>query len=254
MRFTRALIVLAGLAAGTAGASAQGTGAFRPNPGITNPSELRFVEPKYTEAARAARIEGMVVLEAVVLANGTVGEVRVIQSLDARHGLDQEAIKCVKEWRFHPATRNGTAVPIIVTLEVMFRLDPAAARREAGLQYAVVAKPPQERLQLPADGFASGAYASDTPLLVKPKERRFVEPKYTAEAMRAKIQGTVVIEVVIGVDGTVTKARIAESLDQVHGLDDNALAAVKLWTFEPGAFGGQNVPVYTRLDVLFRLH
>jgi len=99
-----------------------GGGAFKPGNGIVNPRELKFSEPKYTSDAMRAKIQGMVILEAVVLPNGTVGDVRVLQSLDSQYGLDQEAIKAVKGWLFHPATRQGVPVPIIVTLEVMFRL------------------------------------------------------------------------------------------------------------------------------------
>jgi len=99
-----------------------GGGAFRPGNGIVNPTELKFSEPKYTSDAMRAKIQGMVTLEAVVLPNGTVGDVRVVTSLDSQYGLDQEAIKAVKGWLFHPATKQGQAVPIIVTLEVMFRL------------------------------------------------------------------------------------------------------------------------------------
>jgi TonB family protein len=99
-----------------------GGGAYKPGNGIINPRELKFSEPKYTSDAMRAKIQGMVVLEAVVLPNGTVGDVRILQSLDAQYGLDQEAIKAVKGWLFHPATKQGVPVPIIVTLEVMFRL------------------------------------------------------------------------------------------------------------------------------------
>jgi TonB family protein len=99
-----------------------GGGALRPGNGIVNPTELKFAEPKYTSDAMRAKIQGLVTLEAVVLPNGTVGDVRVVNSLDSQYGLDQEAIKAVKGWLFHPATRQGVPVPIIVTLEVMFRL------------------------------------------------------------------------------------------------------------------------------------
>jgi len=117
-----------GLGAGNGSGVGDGTGggfgggAQRPGNGIVNPTELKFTEPKYTSEAMRAKIQGMVVIEAGVLPNGTVGDVRIIQSLDSQYGLDQEAIKAVKGSLFRPATRQGVPVPIIVQLEVMFRL------------------------------------------------------------------------------------------------------------------------------------
>jgi TonB family protein len=70
-----------------------------------------------------AKIQGTVTLEAVVNADGTVGDVRVVRSLDRTHGLDLEAIKAAKLWFFRPATdREGRPVPIIVTLELLFTI------------------------------------------------------------------------------------------------------------------------------------
>jgi TonB family protein len=252
----RRLVAFAGVVLTTAlTLSAQGTQPTSPfstatqlGPGITGPVELKFTEPKYTDAARDAGIEGMVVLEAVIDTSGKVANARVVQSLDKKYGLDEEALKAVNAWLFKPATKDGKPVPMIVQLELMFRLP------RTGPDRAVVARPPQERIKLPDDGFATGAYAWDTLGLKPPVEKRFSAPKYTMEAMRAKIQGTVVVEVVIGTDGTVTKARVFETLDKVNGLDEAALATVKTWTFEPGTLGGQTVPVYARLDVMFRLH
>ena len=69
-----------------------------------------------------ARIQGSVVLEAVVLADGTVGDVRVMRSLDRDTGLDQAAVRAAREWRFEPGTLLGNPVPVIVILDLSFRL------------------------------------------------------------------------------------------------------------------------------------
>ena len=80
------------------------------------------------------------------------------------------------------------------------------------------------------------------------------KPKYTAEAMRAKLQGVVVVEIIVMPDGTVGKARVTESLDSVLGLDNEAIAAAKSWLFIPGALNGENVAVRVKLEMNFRLH
>jgi TonB family protein len=86
------------------------------------PQVVTEVRPEYTQAARRARIEGVVLLEAVVLTNGQVGDVRILRSLDSRLGLDDQAVKALKSWRLNPGTHRGRPVPVIVTVELTFRL------------------------------------------------------------------------------------------------------------------------------------
>jgi len=99
-----------------------GGGAFRPGSGVTDPTLVRQEQPKYTSDAMRAKIQGIVELEAVVLPNGTVGDVRIVKSLDARYGLDQEAIRAARAWLFRPGTLQGKPVPVLVTLILEFRL------------------------------------------------------------------------------------------------------------------------------------
>jgi len=101
----------------------EGGGPMRPGNGITNPVMLKEVKPNYTAEGMRLKIQGTVYLEAVVLKNGTVGDVRVTKSLDRAAGLDDEAIRAAKQWMFVPAKdKNGKPVDIYVTLELAFRL------------------------------------------------------------------------------------------------------------------------------------
>jgi periplasmic protein TonB len=110
-----------GVGPGTGGGF--GGGAFRPGAGINNPVPLRQVQPKYTSEAMRAKIQGIVELEAVVLPNGTIGEVRIMRPLDKQYGLDQEAITAAKAWLFKPGTdKDGKPIPVIVTIILEFRL------------------------------------------------------------------------------------------------------------------------------------
>jgi TonB family protein len=54
--------------------------------------------------------------------DGTVGDVKVTRSLDSVFGLDQEAIKAARQWRFRPGMRMGEPVPVIITIELTFTL------------------------------------------------------------------------------------------------------------------------------------
>jgi TonB family protein len=69
-----------------------------------------------------AKVQGSVLVEAVVLPDGTVGDVRVVRSLDNVFGLDQEALKAAKQWKFVPGTRFGQPVAVLVTIELTFTL------------------------------------------------------------------------------------------------------------------------------------
>ena len=99
-----------------------GGGAFRPGAGITLPRVLREVKPQYTADAMRAKVQGSVWLECIVMPDGSVGEVKVTRSLDPIFGLDQEAIKAARNWRFSPGMRQGQPVPVIITIELTFTL------------------------------------------------------------------------------------------------------------------------------------
>jgi protein TonB len=79
------------------------------------------IDPTYPEAARKARMEGVVILEAIITANGTVEEVRVLKSVNPL--LDASAVRAVQQWRYRPATLNGRAVRVYLTVTVTFRLN-----------------------------------------------------------------------------------------------------------------------------------
>jgi TonB family protein len=57
-----------------------------------------------------------------VRADGSVGEVRVVRSLDKRYGLDEECVKALKQWQFTPGQKDGVAVPVIVDVEMTFSI------------------------------------------------------------------------------------------------------------------------------------
>jgi protein TonB len=87
------------------------------------PRDIRQVKPAYTPGALAAKIQGSVTLEVEVLANGTVGNVRVLKSLDRVYGLDIEAIRAARQWLFSPARdASGRPIDVIVQLILDFNL------------------------------------------------------------------------------------------------------------------------------------
>jgi protein TonB len=86
-----------------------------------------------------------------------------------------------------------------------------------------------------------------------PIKLREVRPQYTSDAMRAKVQGTVLLECVVNKDGTVGNVEIVRSLDPTFGLDQEAVKAAKQWLFKPGMRMGEPVPVLVTIELTFTL-
>ncbi len=109
-----------GLGEGSGGGT--GGGVYRPGNGVESPRLLRSVRPNYTAEAMRAKVQGVVRLEGVVLADGTVGDLKVTRSLDMIFGLDLEAMKAARQFRFVPGTRFGEPVAVLVSFEIEFTL------------------------------------------------------------------------------------------------------------------------------------
>lgn len=111
-----------GIGLGPGGPDGIGPGAFAVGNGVTAPQLIREVKPAYTSDAMRARIQGEVELSAVVRPDGSVTDLRVLRSLDALFGLDQEAMKAARQWRFRPGTRFGQPVAVYVKIAVGFTM------------------------------------------------------------------------------------------------------------------------------------
>lgn len=123
-----ALVLLTAGVPVAAGAVAHGRGpqqkeqAEKPGDGVTVPRIIREVKPQYTIEAKRAKIQGSVWLQAVVLKDGSVGDVTVTKSLDTVYGLDDEAVKAMKQWLFSPGTKDEKPVAVQIEVEMTFTL------------------------------------------------------------------------------------------------------------------------------------
>jgi protein TonB len=86
-----------------------------------------------------------------------------------------------------------------------------------------------------------------------PQVTKQVRADYTKEAMGNRIEGKVVLDVVVLSDGKVGDVKVSESLDSIYGLDKNAVAAMKQWEFKPGTKDGKPVTVRVSLEITFAL-
>jgi len=106
-----------------------------------------------------------------------------------------------------------------------------------------------------ATGAAGGTspYIPVPPGVPPPRPIQEAKATYTAEAIRQKISGSVLIQGIVGVDGAFHNLQVVRSLDPVYGLDDQALKAAGEWRFTPGMKDGQPVPVAIMIEISFSL-
>jgi len=78
-------------------------------------------------------------------------------------------------------------------------------------------------------------------------------PRYTTDAMRARIQGSITVECVVQTNGVCTKIHVTRSFDPAFGLDQEAIKAAAQWRFRPGTRRGEPVPVLVTMEIAFAL-
>ena len=86
---------------------------------IKPPTKTKDVRPVYPPIAQSARVQGVVIIEATIGADGKVKDAKVLRSIPL---LDQAAVDAVKQWVFTPTLLNGVPVPVIMTVTVNFTL------------------------------------------------------------------------------------------------------------------------------------
>jgi len=89
------------------------------SPDLTQPMATRKVDPAYPIQLMRENVAGTVILYAVIHADGSVGDVRVLRGVDDR--LDRFASQAISQWKFEPATKNGAPVDVEATFQIPFR-------------------------------------------------------------------------------------------------------------------------------------
>jgi TonB family protein len=88
---------------------------------IKQPTKIRDVRPLYPEAAQNSRVQGTVIVDALISSSGCVRSLNVLRSVHPV--LDLEAVRAVSQWHFTPTLLEGVPVPVIMTVTVNFRLE-----------------------------------------------------------------------------------------------------------------------------------
>jgi len=182
--------------------------------------------PLYSDEARARGVEGVVTVEARVGVDGVVKHLHVVKGLG--HGLDENALLAVRDWRFIPAMRSGVPLEAITRIDVEFNLRTAELNEE----------------------IANDMATRIGPGVSPPQVVHRVEPEYFPNGAREKPAGAVVLDAIILEDGAPKIVRVIRS--QNWELDEIAINALQQWKFSPATKDGRRVKVRMNIAVSFK--
>ena len=210
------------------------------------------VAPVYPPLARQARIQGVVVLKAVISKSG---DVESTQLISGHPMLGPSAIEAVKQWKYKPYLLNGEPVEVETNVTVNFTLadkpssDGVAGNitlgPQGGVVSGIISSTPDDQSH-PAVPLRVRVSSGVSQALIVSK----VPPEYPADAKEARIQGVVVLKVIIDKEGNV------ENIQLISGhpmLAPAAIEAVKQWKYKPYLLNGNPVEVDTQVTVNFTL-
>ncbi|QEE27881.1 M56 family metallopeptidase [Terriglobus albidus] len=180
------------------------------------------VNPVYPEAARKARIEGTVVLHAII---SETGDVMALQVLSGPTALLDSAIDAVQQWKYKPYLLNGQPIEVSTTISVTYSISDESS--------AVA----------PCTTQNSGC---TMPVLLSA-----VEPEYPSQAREAKSSGVVIVSLTVDEKGTPQNLAVFSSAG--HGFDEKALEAVRRYRFQPATRNGLPTVAELKITVNFQL-
>jgi TonB family protein len=229
----------------------------------TAPKVITKVNPVYPPEAKKAGIQGIVVLRATIEKDGSVSN---LLALSGPPQLVKAALEAVQKWRYEPGEK---ALTTDVTINFTLAKDGGNAPRSGvsggvvsgvtggvpggvrgGVRGGVIEGVSGGVIGGVPGGVSGGVYTVgdgvSAPIpIYKP------EPGYTKEAKDAKLEGHVVLSVIIGADGAVTDVNVVQPSDK--GLTENAVETVKTWKFKPAMKAGKPVPCKVSIEVSFRM-
>jgi TonB family protein len=201
-----------------------------------------MVAPVYPPLARQARIQGIVVLKAIISKSG---DVESLQLVSGHPVLAPASIEAVKQWKYRPFLVDGEPVEVETTVQVNFTLagvppqQPDASPNSSSIppQQPDASAPLPQRVRVPS-GVMAGLLISK------------VNPTYPDDARQARIQGVVLLHVEIDKEGNV------EKIELISGhplLAPAAIEAVQQWKYKPYLLNRNPIEVDTQVQVNFTL-
>ena len=191
-------------------------------------------QPVYPDDAKKAGVQGIVVLHAIISKAGTVEQLQVVSGPEM---LRASALDAVRQWTYKPYLLNGQPTEVETTINVNYTLvDPVPPAEEQG---------PQD------PGSASLTPRKVGGAVSAPTLAYQVSPQYTDQAKKAKLNGIVLLNLVVDAQGLPQNVRVVRGVGM--GLDEKAIEAVKQYKFKPAMENGEPVPVQLNMEVNFKI-
>jgi len=258
---------------------------YRIGDGVSAPVPVYRPDPELPPGAPESWFDVRVTLTVVINSDGTVRRATVIAGAPEAGALNQEAVEAVRSWRFEPGMKNGNPVPTITNVQVHFK-NPTGDTRESSdrpIAYqAPILATANDCVDVasPMSGLSVKSVADCVPLgkpyyadvgwailagktaqprpttssrpsaVSAPQLISKVEPELSDEARAADCGGTVVVAIVVDVDGRAKDIKVARPLGK--GLDEKAVEAISKWRFRPGLMDGRPVETSAAIEVNFR--
>jgi len=197
-------------------------GVYTPGPGIKSPEISQAASAVFPPDPNLRGTRHVSVLQVVISADGTPGAIEVTS---APSPFDAAAIEAVRESRFEPGRRKRQSVPVRIAVYVPFGVE----------NQTLIA--------------AQDLYAQKR--ATAPRVLNRIEAQFSDLARRKRIDGTVLISVTVDEHGMPVNIRVVEGVG--YGLDEEAIAAVRQYRFDPARMDGMPIPVTISVEINFRL-
>jgi TonB family protein len=237
---------------------------------IKKPIVIYTVEPEYSQQARRAKFSGNVQVYLWVDKDGHPSHVRVVKGVGM--GLDEKAVESVRQYKFKPATLDGKPVTVDLYIDISFTIAGESSPVHAANFSNAAASSPIHTVSFNIAGASSPIRtvnflipAVAEPTQIQPgstarigagvmagERTSYAEPVYPEAAKKAKMNGTVVLEAVIGKDGKMKSLKVISATDPMF--NNAALDAVRQWTYRPYLLNGDPTEVDTTITVNFALN
>ncbi|KAA3609320.1 MAG: M56 family peptidase [Calditrichaeota bacterium] len=198
---------------------------------------------KYPELARKAGIEGRVILNVLVGVDGKVKETQILKNIaDGNNGCAEAAVAAVEATEWTPAEQKGKPVQVWVGIPVIFRL---SGEKQNDSDDILIMKTKKSKKFVEFDKAPApvGGFAAIQENLTYPEIAR-----------KAGLEGRVILNVLVGIDGKVKDTQILKNLaDGNNGCAEAAINAVRAVNWRPAEQKGKPVEVWVAIPVIFRL-
>jgi TonB family protein len=196
---------------------------------------IHKVAPVYPEQAKRDRLQGTVKLSILINEEGLVYEIHT--SPHNNPVLEEAAIDAVKEWKYSPTLLNGEPVPVMATVTIVFRFSETPSDDQSST-------PPAGARVWRRDPIKVGGNVQETKLVRK------VDPVYPELALKARVQGRILLTITVDEEGYVSDVQVVSG----HPLlSEAAVNAVKQWKYSPTLLNGEPVPVMATVTIVFNL-